>query len=293
IYTRDKSQIARLASSFNIMATNLKETIRNLTQRKTELEAILGSMAGGVIALNDENEILFFNKSFIRILDLEKKDVKGDSIYHVIRNITIYNAIDQVRQKNQKVKLEGKGPKKNQTISITGTPLVDGGNELFGVLIIIEDISQIKKLETIRTDFVSNVTHELKTPLTSIRGFIDTLKNGNVKDKAVADKFLDIIDIEAERLSRLIQDILLLSEIESKVDREAVSCNIIKIANDVIELLEAELGKDVTIVLETPPYIRPFLCNSDRMKELFINLIDNAIKYTEKGKIQVVCKEED
>src|SRR5699024_4572890 len=96
IYTRDKSQIARLASSFNIMATNLKETIRNLTQRKTELEAILGSMAGGVIALNDENEILFFNKSFIRILDLEKKDVKGDSIYHVIRNITIYNAIDQV-----------------------------------------------------------------------------------------------------------------------------------------------------------------------------------------------------
>ena len=105
-------------------------------------------MAGGVIALNDNDEILFFNKSFIDIMALEdkKESMKGSSIYSVVRNIIIYNAMDKVRNKNKKIKLEGTGTKKNQTISITGTPLVAGSRELFGVLLIVEDITQIKKL---------------------------------------------------------------------------------------------------------------------------------------------------
>ena len=295
INTKDYSHVLRLASSFNTMSSNLSDTIHNLTQRKTELEAILGSMAGGVIALNDEYEILFYNNSFVEIMKLDEKEneVKGASIYSIVRNITIYDVIDLVREKNEKVKLEGKGPKKNQTISVTGTPLVTDSKELFGVLLIIEDITQIKKLENVRTDFVSNVTHELKTPLTSIKGFIDTLKYGNVEDKAVANKFLDIIDIEVERLYRLIEDILLLSEIESKIDREAVLCNVNKIASDAIELLESKLPEEVELIFEVQPYIRPFYINPDRLKELFINLIDNAIKYTEEGTITVKCNEVD
>lgn len=297
IYKKGKSHIARLASAFNTMSSNLNDTIRNLTQRKTELEAILGSMAGGVIALNDNDEILFFNKSFIDIMALEdkKESMKGSSIYSVVRNIIIYNAMDKVRNKNKKIKLEGTGTKKNQTISITGTPLVAGSRELFGVLLIVEDITQIKKLENVRTDFVSNVTHELKTPLTSIKGFIETLRYGKVEEKEVANKFLDIIDIEVERLSRLIEDILLLSEIESRDERETVLCDINKVATDVLELLEYKTSDNdkVKIVYEAPSYIRPFSGNPDRIKELFINLIDNAIKYTEEGVIKVVCKEKD
>lgn len=293
IYTREKSQIARLASAFNTMAVNLKETIRNLTQRKTELEVILGSISGGVIAINDANRILFFNHSFISLMGLGKKDIKGNSIYSILRNVAIYDVIDQVREMNQEVKAEGTGIRPGQIISITGTPLVTENQGSSGVLLIIEDISQIKKLENIRTDFVSNVTHELKTPLTSIRGFIDTLRNGNVNDKETANKFLDIIDIEAERLSRLIQDILLLSEIESKENHEMVFCDINKIAREVINLLEPKLTDKVHINFEPQPYIRPFLCNPDRIKELLINLIDNGMKYTEEGAITVVCKEEN
>lgn len=294
---KGKSHIARLASAFNTMSSNLNDTIRNLTQRKTELEAILGSMAGGVIALNDNNQILFYNKSFIDIMDLEdkKENMKGNSIYSVVKNVIIYNTMDKVRDKNKKVKLEGAGSKKNQTISITGTPLVAGSRELFGVLLIVEDITQIKKLENVRSDFVSNVTHELKTPLTSIKGFIETLRYGKVEDREVADKFLDIIDIEVERLSRLIEDILLLSEIESRDDRETVLCDINKVATDVLELLKHETSDNdkVKIVYEAPSYIKPFPGNPDHIKELFINLIDNAIKYTEEGTIKVICKEED
>ncbi len=294
IYTKDNSHISRLASSFNTMSSNLRDTIINLTQRKTELEAILASMADGVIALDDSNEILFYNKSFVKIMNLENKEggIKGESIFTIVRNVTIYNTIDKVRNTNKKVNLEGAGPKPNQTVSITGTPLVAESKELFGALLIIEDTSQIKKLENVRTDFVSNVTHELKTPLTSIKGFVDTLKNVNIEDQAVAYKFLDIIDIEVERLYRLIEDILLLSEIETKIDREVVSCDVNRVATEVIDLLEPKIKEEVELIYDAQPYIRPYNCNPDRLKELFINLIDNAIKYTEKGTIQVVCKEE-
>lgn len=294
IYSKGNTQIARLASAFNVMSSNLNDTIQNLTRRKTELEAILGSMAGGVIALNDSNEILFYNKSFIDIMDLEEKEegMKGNSIYTTVRSFIIYKAMDQVRESNEKVKIEDSGPKKNQTISITGTPLVAGNSELFGVLLIVEDITQIKKLENVRSDFVSNVTHELRTPLTSIKGFIETLRYNKVEDREVANKFLDIIDIEVERLTRLIEDILLLSKIESKEDREQVFCDINKIAREVMDLLKAELNDNVELVYEAPPYLRPFSGNPDRIKELLINIIDNAIKYTEKGTITLACREE-
>lgn len=294
IYTDDKSHIARLVLAFNTMSDNLSDTVHNLTQRKTELEAILGSMAGGVIALNDENDILFFNQSLIDIMNIgdDDQDIKGSSVYRIIRNVTVFDVIDDVRKKNLKVNLKGKGPRHQQIISITGTPLVTYEAESFGVLLIIEDITQIRKLENVRSDFVSNVTHELKTPLTSIKGFIETLRYGNVEDKAVANKFLDIIDIEVERLYRLIEDILLLSEIETKVDREAVLCDVNRIANEVIELLEGNVSERTEFLYEPQAYIRPYYCNPDRMKELFINLIDNAIKYTEDGTIHVICKEE-
>ena len=146
-----------------------------------------------------------------------------------------------------------------------------GSRELFGVLLIVEDITQIKKLENVRTDFVSNVTHELKTPLTSIKGFIETLRYGKVEEKEVANKFLDIIDIEVERLSRLIEDILLLSEIESRDERETVLCDINKVATDVLELLEYKTSDNdkVKIVYEAPSYIRPFSGNPDRIKIVY------------------------
>ena len=145
----------------------------------------------------------------------------------------------------------------------------------------------MKKLENMRSDFVSNVTHELKTPLTSIRGFIETLKNGAIKNEALALRFLDIIDIEAERLFELIKDILILSEIESKVQKEVIPCNINDVIAQTIDLLSGKISPSVTIIFNKKPLENEFYCNPDRMKQLFINLLDNAIMYTEKGTIEV------
>lgn len=294
IYTRDKSVVGKLADSFNIMAANLKNTIDNLTQRNAELEAMLSSMTAGVVAIGDTSEILFYNKAFLEVVKPDREIIQGVSLYNFLRNAAVFDAIDQVRETNDSVTKEGTLLKKTmRNIRITATPLGMDGDHFFGVLLIIEDVTQLKKLESIRTDFVSNVTHELKTPLTSIRGFIDTLKGGAIKEEAVANRFLDIIDIEAERLYSLIQDILLLSEIESKREYESLPCDINETINSVIELLQPKLTDKVGITFNPQPYVRPFYCNPDRMKQLFINLLDNAIKYTEEGSISIDCREEE
>ncbi|MFV0342174.1 MAG: ATP-binding protein [Anaerocolumna sp.] len=294
IYTRDKSIVGNLASSFNVMAANLKSTIDNLTRRNAELEAMLSSMEAGVVAVSESYEILFFNKAFKEFVNYAKEELKGVSLYNVIRNTAVFDAIDTVNANNTSIVKEGMISNKGmQYIRVTATPLGREGRHVFGVLLIIEDITKIKKLENMRTDFVSNVTHELKTPLTSIRGFIDTLKQGAIQEEAVAHRFLDIIDIEAERLYSLIQDILILSEIESKREFEVVPCDINECVDSVIELLKPKLTDKVKFEFEPKPYLKPFYCNPDRMKQLFINLMDNAVKYTEEGSIKVTCGQEE
>lgn len=254
-----------------------------------ELDAMLRSMNNGVVAINNENQIIFYNQVFLTIIGRPAENIKLRPFYEVIRNEIIFDAIDAVRQKGSDGIVEGEW--KDKVIRATATPLV-GKEENLGILVIVEDITQLKKLESVRSDFVSNVTHELKTPLTSIRGFVETLKNGAISDEKVARKFLDIIDIETERLYSLIQDILTLSEIESRTDRETMACNVGKAAYEVVELL-ADTKENVELIYEPVPYIRPYSCNPVRIKELLINLLDNAIKYTEEGYVRLVCKEEN
>jgi two-component system phosphate regulon sensor histidine kinase PhoR len=153
-----------------------------------------------------------------------------------------------------------------------------------GALAFINDITQVRKLEEMRSEFVSNVTHELKTPLTSIQGFVETLKEGAVNDPSVAEKFLDIIDIEADRLRSLINDILQLSEIESmKQDNEKQLFELCPLVEEVESMLaNAASDKNVTLYNQTPS---PLMLEADRhrMKQLLINLVDNAIKYNKPG----------
>lgn len=253
-----------------------------------ELDAMLRSMNNGVVAINHENQIIFYNQVFLTIIGRPAEDIKLRPFYEVIRNEIIFGAIDVVRKTGKDGICEGEW--KDKMIRATATPLV-GKEENLGILVIVEDITQLKKLESVRSDFVSNVTHELKTPLTSIRGFLETLRNGAIADEAVARKFLDIIDIETERLSSLIQDILTLSEIESGADHEAVACNVGKAAQEVVELL-ADSKEGVELIYERVPYIRPYICNPVRIKELLINLLDNAIKYTEEGTVRLICRED-
>lgn len=151
-------------------------------------------------------------------------------------------------------------------------------------------VTAMKKVETMRREFVSNVTHELKTPLTSIRGFVETLKNGALEDPQCARRFLDIIEIETERLSNLINDTLLLSEIENKADVNREPCDVNQVITEVTELLAPKVKEHVRLIFKPDPTVRPYTCNRDRFKQLLINLIDNGLKATEFGAVTVSCR---
>ena len=141
----------------------------------------------------------------------------------------------------------------------------------------------MKKVENMRREFVSNVTHELKTPLTSIKGFVETLKAGAIEDPKIAHKFLDIIEIESDRLSTLISDTLLLSEIESKKDTKREPCDVNAVITEVVELLQPKVKEHVRLIFHPDSSVRPYSCNRDRLKQLLINLVDNGLKATEFG----------
>ena len=148
----------------------------------------------------------------------------------------------------------------------------------------------MKKVENMRREFVSNVTHELKTPLTSIKGFVETLKAGAIEDPKIAHKFLDIIEIESDRLSNLISDTLLLSEIESKKDTKREPCDVNAVITEVVELLQPKVKKHVRLIFHPDSSVRPYSCNRDRLKQLLINLVDNGLKATEFGAVTITCR---
>ena len=294
-----QDEIGRLARSFNKMTRTLKIEQERVESQKEELSSILTSMSNGVAAIDSGGKLLFYNHPFIKLIQCEGEEEKGSllgkSLYHYFRNEEALHVISQVEeeeiQAREETVLESDGEK--QILLIRGTPLYRMGRKKMGVLLIMEDITRMKKLETMRTDFVSNVTHELKTPLTSIRGFVETLKEGAIEDPKFAGRFLDIIDIEAERLQILIQDILLLSEIESGTDTCKSMVKVEPVIDNVIELLEKKNKDKVMIRKEVDGSVTDFFCNENRLRQLIINLADNGLKYTNEGSVTIKCREEE
>ena len=294
IHTQQNGEIGRLAYTFNEMSQTLRIHVDRLERRNRELEAMLCSMDSAVAAIDDLNTILFYNDGLVKLTGTGTRNLTGQALYSVIRNSLVFDVVDGVRKRGDSFVQEGRiNNGQERYIRVMGTPLHELEDKNLGVLLILEDITEIKKLENMRSDFVSNVTHELKTPLTSIRGFVDTLKNGAIHNEKIAMKFLDIIDIESERLYHLIQDILLLSEIESKKDYQIEFCEVNQVIGEVIELLEPKKSEHTQLVYHPQAYVKPYPCNRNRIKQLLINLVDNAIKNTEVGQVQISCYSSD
>ena len=294
IYITAHDQIGELAEAFNKMSFNLNSSMMELKQRNSELEAILNSIISGIIAVDQNKNILLINKVCFDILQLpEASVVQHESMYKIIRNEEIAAMVENSMIDGLSQMRELPYVHIDKILRIYVNPILSTTKEIMGSIVVIQDVTQIRKLEQMRSDFVSNVSHELKTPLTSIKGFVDTLKSGAISNPVTANRFLDIIDIESERLYRLINDILLLSEIESMAsEAEHEMVDLKGVIDEVFAMLEhraVEKGLELTFECDSE---LTFLGNRDRLKQLFINLIDNAIKYTEVGRVRVEAKKQ-
>jgi len=290
VRVKGTDEIGTLASTFNHMAERLEQTIEELMNDKSKIEAILTSSVNGVVAVDNSGNTMFLNPVAERMLDIQGSDFAGKPLFDMVRNKDAEKVLKDVlaAQRGRFMEFELTRPKK-RTIRVISAPIRPKirHSRTIGTLIIIHDVTTIKKLEKMRSDFVANVTHELKTPLTSIKGFIETLREGAMEDADKRDRFMEIIDIEAGRLERLLEDILLLSEIEStkqspepeeQIDIQQV------VKDEVLSIFirQAE-QKEIRLTAHFSDDLPSLPMNKDRFKELMINLIDNAIKFTGKG----------
>ncbi|MCC5911880.1 MAG: PAS domain-containing protein [Clostridiaceae bacterium] len=284
-YVYSKDEIGELADRFNHMADTLEDTIQKLSDSNTKFKALLGSIINPIIAVDNNKNILLLNTAAEKLFNIKAEEAIGKHILEVIRNNHLDEGIERVFHNNIETQLEItlRHPKKSILKVYTNLiKLEQDPTRTIGLVTLMEDITEIRKLEKMRSDFVANVSHELKTPLTSISGFVETLKTGDIEDEATKNRFLDIIDIEAERLARLIDDILTLSEIESsqhKVSKQEIHPT--TFLQEVGEIMKPIANnKRINLITEVEAKLPTIYGNRDWFKQMMINLIDNAMKYT-------------
>ncbi len=292
VTVKSDDDLGQLADTFNKMAGELDKTVADLMDKNLKFDSIMNSMTNCFVAVDSKMRIILINSIAARFFGIKDESVIGRKLIEVIRNNQINQILEHAIESNcSSVSELALGMPEEGVFRVYASPIRSANHTDInsGGIVTIHDITTIKKLEQIRTEFVSNVTHELKTPLTSIRGFVETLRNGALNDAEVSAKFLEIIDIEAERLTMLINDILQLSEIENKFSDTDISMhNLYDIITETIAILQVSADKKgvrLTVSADKDITIR---ANRDRIKQMLINLVDNAIKYnTENGSVCV------
>ena len=267
------------------MSEKIRENVQQLVAEKEKASAILHGMTEGVLVLDPKGHMLVINQQAERMFHLpQDRDIRGASILEIVRRPEMRNIIHDVlafdftkRSYRKEVELhEGRWFRVN-AVSFR----IDEGRAS-GSILVFHDITEIKQVEILRSDFVANVSHELRTPLTAIRGYAETLRQSPPDNPADAQHFLSIIEKHAERLSRLTEDLLTLSDLESgKIELNFKPVDIGRVVQSVLEVLSDQANKkQVTLEQVIEPELPAVMGDVDRLQQLVINLVDNAVKYT-------------
>lgn len=282
----DTEEIAELAESMNRMAAQLDERIRTIVEQRAEQEAVLSSMVEGVLAVDAEERIININQTAARLLKTNVAGALGRSLAEVVRNSELQRLVAETLLDKGPVERDivVRNTSEEMFLTAHGTVLQDAEGHRVGAVVVLNDVTRIRRLETIRRDFVANVSHELRTPITSIKGFVETLLDGALASEADARRFLQIIANHADRLSAIIEDLLSLARIEQGVEHRGIELKEGKlrtVLEDAVQvcLTQAE-ERGVELKLECEPdLILPV--NQSLVEQAVINLIDNAIKYSD------------
>jgi len=285
----------KLADNINFLE-ELKDKIRIANEEKSKLMTALTSMTEGVLIINAQGLIEFVSPVLGDMLSVRYEDVFGKTLMEAFRSAELQKILTEFKRTGENITREITLDMAEAVILNVSVSAVHGYPQEDKTMIVFHDVTRLKKLEKVKEDFVANVTHEIRTPLTAIIGYLETIKNGAIGNIDETKKFVDIILNQAERLNRLVEDLLTLSHIELKelkFNFENVSIN--AAITNVISLVETKAKeKKITIhnnVRENFPMIR---ADKDKLTQIFVNILDNAVKFTpESGRITIVAKEAD
>ncbi len=278
------AELGSLAEAMNRMAQQLDERIRTVVNQRNEHEALLGSMVEGVIAVDREERLLSMNAAAERVLSVSESAAQGRSIQEAVRNVDLQELVARTLQSDTSVEGELVIRGENlRYLQAHGSPLRDAQGRGMGAVIVLNDITRIRRLETLRSDFVANVSHELKTPITSIKGFVETLLENRSEDPEEGRRFLQIIAKHADRLTSIIDDLLSLSRIEQEAERADIPLELAEIepiVQSAIQLCEPRAAfKKIRMVHRCESGLAARI-NGPLLEQAVINLVDNAIKYS-------------
>lgn len=278
-----------VAAKYNATLNRVQDRVFRQQRKNRIFGQVINQMKTGIITVDNDLNVGFTTNITGDLFGVDTTDAENQSLYTVFKNEELEIAFKEAMGSNtgnMYVKeIEGMTPEGGvRPLRIYASPLYREGKSA-GVIAVVEDITEIKKLEQLRTDFAANVSHEMKTPLTSIKGFVETLQAGAVDNPEMARKFLNIIMIEADRLTRLINDILSITKMESGNENvEIKKIPLDRAVMEVCDLLKIHAEEKEVKVYASPNEKPSFIMgNPDRVKQLLINLIENAIKYNKVG----------
>ena len=283
----DSEELGDLARTLNQMAAQLSERLGTITRQRNEQEAVLASMVEGVLAVDRDERILHLNHAAARLLDLAPEQARGRSIQEAVRNRDLQSFIGAT--------LAGTGPAEGEIViygneerflQLHGTALTDIADHNIGALIVLSDITRLKRLETVRRDFVANVSHELKTPITALKGCVETLSDPRPMDAAENARFLAMMTRQAARMEALVEDLLSLSRIEFDAERKRIALDPGAISDVLQRAVQsfsaAAAAKSISLTVECPAEVTA-LINAVLLEQAVGNLLDNAIKFSANG----------
>lgn len=284
VYVESQDELGEIGRIFNRISEDLDQRTSQFAQTSEHHATVLAGMIEGVIAVDDRQRIVLANHAAGRLLEFRPEEVRGRPLMEVLRSHALHQAVTTAMFTHRPQRIETSREGSDRLVAdVRVTPLP--GDPCPGVVLVLHDTTELRRLENLRRDFVANVSHELKTPLSSIKAYAETLRNGAIGDPEASERFLARIEEQAERLHRLILDMLMIARVESAQQAfEIVSVSVGDVVSACIED-RRQSAEAKQIALSIAPDMAPCSVQADRegLREILDNLIDNAIKYTPEG----------
>jgi two-component system sensor histidine kinase VicK len=292
VEVKSKDEIGKLAEMFNTLTNRLRESISEIYQEKSKMEAIVNQMADGLIAIDLDGNVVHINQRALQILKMREKDAFQLKYEYLIERYNLNLSLETIKESGRWVGTETVYAKES-IYKLKYAPFEDDNSNKIGIVIIIQDITEEERLEKMRREFVANVSHELKTPLTSIKSYIETILDGVVDDEEEVKGFLSVVNNEADRMTRLVRDLLQLGNFDSKKIKFDFEYHdyigLIFKTTDKIRVMAEKKQQTINIDCDCSEIVGYF--DYDRIEQVIINILSNAVKYTkDHGIILIECK---
>ncbi|MGH7773578.1 MAG: ATP-binding protein [Candidatus Binatia bacterium] len=288
LQVQKEDELSILEKNLNDMSRSIQEKIKGIVAEKEKVEAILRCMIEGVLVVDNQGRVILLNENAQKMFNLpQTRNLQGASLMEISRNPEMKRLMEEVLACDcskecftKEISLD-----EGRWFRVNAVSLRDGDGRSLGYILVFHDVTELRRLENIRADFVANVSHELRTPLTAIRGYVETLLSSPPADPTDAGQFLEIIQRHSERLGRLVDDLLTLSDLESgRIHLAKEKVDVVHLVGRVLEIFQDQARKKgITLFHAIEHHLPPILGDPDRLQQLLINLVDNAIKYTPGG----------